>query len=139
MLVRLVSALIHCTYTQSTKLKCWYVSWRNWLVILVRSRALPHFTFSDATQPPDHTKPPSSPTQLSKMAWRNQGITGSNNIPLGRRRFGGDDPHDEDSRTATPASNGGESGFKRGRSPVRGELPFPYTHTHSLYISRSMY
>ena len=40
------------------------------------------------------------------MAWRSQGITGSNNIPLGsRRRFGGDDaPQDQ----------------KRGRSPERG-------------------
>lgn len=56
------------------------------------------------------------------MAWRNQGITGSNNIPLGRRRFGGDDPQDDDSRTATPASNVGDGGFKRGRSPVRGML-----------------
>lgn len=55
------------------------------------------------------------------MAWRNQGITGSNNVPLGRRRFGGDDaPPDDDSRTATPASLGGDNGFKRGRSPVRG-------------------
>lgn len=25
------------------------------------------------------------------MAWRNQGITGSNNIPLGKRRFAGDE------------------------------------------------
>lgn len=25
------------------------------------------------------------------MAWRNQGITGSNNIPLGKRRFGDDE------------------------------------------------
>lgn len=49
------------------------------------------------------------------MAWRNQGITGSNNIPLGRRRFGGDD---DDSRTATPSSV--PDGPKRGRSPLRG-------------------
>lgn len=54
------------------------------------------------------------------MAWRNQGITGSNNIPLGRRRFGGDDVPDDESRTATPASVGGDNGIKRGRSPVRG-------------------
>lgn len=62
------------------------------------------------------------------MAWRNQGITGSNNIPLGRRRFGGDDPQDDDSRTATPTSNVGDGGFKRGRSPVRGMFlkPLPY-------------
>lgn len=53
------------------------------------------------------------------MAWRNQGITGSNNIPLGRRRFGGDDVADDESRTATPASVG-DNGIKRGRSPVRG-------------------
>lgn len=52
------------------------------------------------------------------MAWRNQGITGSNNIPLGpRRRF--DDGQEDDSRTATPASIG-DTSFKRGRSPVRG-------------------
>ena len=56
------------------------------------------------------------------MSWRSQGITGSNNIPLGtRRRFGG-------SESATPSDGGFnppepvpaiESG-KRGRSPVRG-------------------
>ncbi|GKZ39953.1 hypothetical protein AbraIFM66950_001717 [Aspergillus brasiliensis] len=60
------------------------------------------------------------------MAWRNQGITGSNNIPLGRRRFGGDDgPEEEESRTATPASmpSAGDSAYKRGRSPVRAEPP----------------
>lgn len=53
------------------------------------------------------------------MAWRNQGITGSNNIPLGRRRFAGDEGGEEDdSRTATPSSM--PDGPKRGRSPVRG-------------------
>ncbi|RDW86343.1 putative zinc knuckle transcription factor/splicing factor MSL5/ZFM1 [Aspergillus mulundensis] len=51
------------------------------------------------------------------MSWRNQGITGSNNIPLGKRRFGGEE---EDSRTATPASAPGDN---RGRSPVRAEPP----------------
>ncbi|KAJ5386602.1 hypothetical protein N7509_009143 [Penicillium cosmopolitanum] len=51
------------------------------------------------------------------MAWRNQGITGSNNIPLGRRRFAGDEGEEDDSRTATPASM--PDGPKRGRSPVR--------------------
>ena len=57
------------------------------------------------------------------MAWRNQGITGSNNVPLGgaRRRF---EDQEEDSRTATPVSSGAENGFKRGRSPLRGELFF---------------
>ena len=53
------------------------------------------------------------------MAWRNQGITGSNNIPLGnRRRFGGDDDGDSRNGTASPY---GDSG-KRGRSPTRGML-----------------
>ncbi|KAI9372690.1 hypothetical protein BJX61DRAFT_533785 [Aspergillus egyptiacus] len=51
------------------------------------------------------------------MSWRNQGITGSNNIPLGKRRFGGEE---EDSRTATPASAVGD---QRGRSPVRADPP----------------
>ena len=57
------------------------------------------------------------------MAWRNQGITGSNNIPLGPRRRFGDEPQDDDSRTATPASIG-DTSYKRGRSPVRGMFPF---------------
>jgi splicing factor 1 len=64
------------------------------------------------------------------MAWRNQGITGSNNIPLGRRRFGGEDGPEEESRTATPASVGGDNG-KRGRSPVRG-MSLPYLLTISI-------
>lgn len=42
------------------------------------------------------------------MSWRNQGITGSNNIPLGsRRRFGGDGEDD-----STP-----DRELKRGRDP----------------------
>ncbi|KAJ5577632.1 uncharacterized protein N7459_006596 [Penicillium hispanicum] len=53
------------------------------------------------------------------MAWRNQGITGSNNIPLGRRRFGGEE--EDDSRTVTPSSM--PDGPKRGRSPVRADPP----------------
>ncbi|KAJ5988904.1 hypothetical protein N7481_004114 [Penicillium waksmanii] len=55
------------------------------------------------------------------MAWRNQGITGSNNIPLGRRRFAGDEGEEDDSRTATPSSV--PDGPKRGRSPVRADPP----------------
>ncbi|KAF2101362.1 hypothetical protein NA57DRAFT_53334 [Rhizodiscina lignyota] len=52
------------------------------------------------------------------MSWRNQGITGSNNVPLGtRRRFGG-------SESATPSDVGFETPeppetMKRGRSPTR--------------------
>ncbi|CAD0090533.1 unnamed protein product, partial [Aureobasidium vineae] len=54
------------------------------------------------------------------MSWRSQGITGSNNIPLGnRRRFGGEDgsPPAEESYSSGPVE--GDS-LKRGRSPVRG-------------------
>lgn len=54
-------------------------------------------------------------TNSYKMAWRNQGITGSNNIPLGRRRFGGDEE-----AGSTPGSAVVDNGVKRGRSPVRG-------------------
>jgi len=55
------------------------------------------------------------------MSWRNnQGVTGSNNIPLGRRRFGGDEAQDEGNNNSTPESSAGENGIKRGRSPVRG-------------------
>ncbi|KAG9873672.1 hypothetical protein KCV05_g22937, partial [Aureobasidium melanogenum] len=53
------------------------------------------------------------------MSWRSQGITGSNNIPLGnRRRFGGEDgsPAVEESYSSGPVE--GDS-LKRGRSPVR--------------------
>ena len=58
------------------------------------------------------------------MAWRNQGVTGSNNIPLGnRRRFGGRDDAPTDDGDYNPAQplNGYENGgLKRGRSPVKG-------------------
>lgn len=57
------------------------------------------------------------------MAWRNQGITGSNNIPLGnRRRFGGggDDSNNGDGGEYNPAAPAtGMSELKRGRSPTR--------------------
>ncbi|KAH8663533.1 hypothetical protein BGZ60DRAFT_411561 [Tricladium varicosporioides] len=59
------------------------------------------------------------------MAWRQQGSTGSNNIPLGnRRRFGGDSasPRDDGGYNPTQPS-GGDSGFKRGRSPTRNNEP----------------
>ncbi|PSS16877.1 hypothetical protein M430DRAFT_141353 [Amorphotheca resinae ATCC 22711] len=62
------------------------------------------------------------------MAWRQQGSTGSNNIPLGnRRRFGGGDSatqHDDSSYNPTKPANGFPDGpYKRGRSPVRSEEP----------------
>ncbi|KAK4044875.1 hypothetical protein C8A01DRAFT_31061 [Parachaetomium inaequale] len=65
------------------------------------------------------------------MSWRNQGITGSNNIPLGKRRFGGDG--EEDGITNGSASpNGFANGdrnsdrdVKRGRSPERSEHDGP--------------
>lgn len=60
------------------------------------------------------------------MSWRNQGITGSNNIPLGtRRRFGGDSNGDSHEATAMDSPAYGESG-KRGRSPTRGAVAFPH-------------
>ena len=60
------------------------------------------------------------------MAWRNQGITGSNNIPLGaRRRFGASDSTpsaDEAGYNPTQPSSGYQDGGpKRGRSSERGE------------------
>lgn len=59
------------------------------------------------------------------MAWRNQGITGSNNIPLGnRRRFGGDAETIENGSTPTPPSDVVD--LKRGRDPEpRGEADGP--------------
>jgi len=60
------------------------------------------------------------------MAWRNQGSTGSNNIPLGnKRRFGGDSAspsHDDGGyNPSKPATGLSDNGYKRGRSPVRDE------------------
>ncbi|KAJ4304699.1 Branchpoint-bridging protein [Kalmusia sp. IMI 367209] len=55
------------------------------------------------------------------MSWRNQGITGSNNIPLGnRRRIGGDSSGDDGGYNPAEPSTG-LSELKRGRSPTRGE------------------
>lgn len=63
------------------------------------------------------------------MAWRNQGITGSNNIPLGKaRRFGGDSVDgdgDGDSAPHESAYSNGASELKRGRSPERSEADGP--------------
>ncbi|CAN9163465.1 unnamed protein product [Alternaria alternata] len=57
------------------------------------------------------------------MSWRNQGITGSNNIPLGtRRRFGGGDD-DGGYNPSAPAE--GLSELKRGRSPERNSSDGP--------------
>lgn len=57
------------------------------------------------------------------MSWRSQGITGSNNIPLGtRRRFGGDNtPTDDGGRNGNDYGSHSDAGSKRGRSPVRGK------------------
>ncbi|KAH7360302.1 hypothetical protein BKA65DRAFT_492807 [Rhexocercosporidium sp. MPI-PUGE-AT-0058] len=61
------------------------------------------------------------------MAWRQQGSTGSNNIPLGnKRRFvAGEEAspsHNENAYHPSAPSNGNsDGGFKRGRSPVREE------------------
>ncbi|KAI1180822.1 hypothetical protein F4777DRAFT_174165 [Nemania sp. FL0916] len=59
---------------------------------------------------------------LAIMSWRNQGITGSNNIPLGtRRRFGGDadgaEAKRDDSRDGFDGAFNGDRDLKRGRSP----------------------
>lgn len=71
------------------------------------------------------------------MSWRNQGITGSNNIPLGtRRRFGGSESATPDAYTApepVPYENGG----KRGRSPVQGTSACPVIHAGSAHSIQS--
>ncbi len=58
------------------------------------------------------------------MAWRAQGITGSNNIPLGsRRKFGDSTPPGEDGgyNPAQPSGGMSDGNYKRGRSLERGE------------------
>ena len=67
------------------------------------------------------------------MSWRNQGITGSNNIPLGnRRKFGGDDAGNGDNGYNPSAPAEGLSELKRGRSPTRGKLSRRLTPKHLL-------
>ncbi|TGJ81281.1 hypothetical protein E0Z10_g7481 [Xylaria hypoxylon] len=56
------------------------------------------------------------------MSWRNQGITGSNNIPLGnRRRFGGEsdgvEARHDDPRDGLEDAFNNDRDLKRGRSP----------------------
>ncbi|KAI1761323.1 branchpoint-bridging protein [Hypoxylon sp. FL1150] len=58
------------------------------------------------------------------MSWRNQGITGSNNIPLGKsRRFGGEP--DDDAPIARDNGNGGFSASNGDRDLKRGRSPEP--------------
>ena len=63
------------------------------------------------------------------MAWRSQGITGSNNIPLGaRRKFGGADatpPVDDGGYNPSQPNGFADGGYKRGRSPERGNQALP--------------
>jgi len=56
------------------------------------------------------------------MSWRNQGITGSNNVPLGTRRRLADDHGDSQNGSSVNSPSYGDSG-KRGRSPTRGAFP----------------
>ncbi|KAK8058511.1 Branchpoint-bridging protein [Apiospora phragmitis] len=55
------------------------------------------------------------------MSWRSQGITGSNNIPLGSRRRGADDGDEgvvkREASVETPSYSNGDRDLKRGRSP----------------------
>ena len=74
------------------------------------------------------------------MAWRNQGITGSNNIPLGsRRRFGGSDsapPVDDGGYNPSQPQTGFSDGnYKRGRSPERCEYICSSSEVYRTNIS----
>lgn len=69
------------------------------------------------------------------MSWRQQGSTGSNNIPLGnRRRFPGDGgAAQDDSYTPPPSSNNHhDSGIKRGRSPTVKSTYSPSTNLSDI-------
>lgn len=63
------------------------------------------------------------------MSWRNQGITGSNNIPLGtRRRFGGEPDgieikHEDSRDDGLDSAFNGDRDLKRGRSPEPSKYP----------------
>ena len=72
---------------------------------------------------------PTQKYEAITMAWRNQGITGSNNIPLGsRRRFGGADSNPIENTGYSPVQPSSEpdGNYKRGRSPERGKWLLHY-------------
>ena len=74
------------------------------------------------------------------MAWRNQGITGSNNIPLGaRRRFGGGDsappPDDGGYNPSQPQAWPADGNYKRGRSPERSNVTCSCSHKDPANLS----
>lgn len=67
------------------------------------------------------------------MSWRSQGITGSNNIPLGKRRFGDSDVKEEETPIKSEFNGGGYSDgpdrdLKRGRSTEPSKLRPSLTH-----------
>lgn len=64
------------------------------------------------------------------MSWRNQGITGSNNIPLGARRRFGDGNGDSQNGSSVDSPSYGDSG-KRGRSPTRGTCHYSAKEIYS--------
>ncbi|KAJ2892168.1 hypothetical protein MKZ38_010176 [Zalerion maritima] len=81
------------------------------LKILFNISSTPHTTSRSRHHPALH---PETIFSSLIMSWRNQGITGSNNIPLGKtRRFGGSDAGGDDSASV----DSGPSELKRGRSP----------------------
>lgn len=56
------------------------------------------------------------------MAWRQQGSTGSNNIPLGnKRRFGGGDTESPRGENGYNGQSYSDGPVKRGRSPIKEE------------------
>jgi splicing factor 1 len=71
--------------------------------------------------------------------WRGQGITGSNNIPLGsRRRFGGNDatpPGDDGGYNPSQAGGGGSDGYKRGRSQEKGDSLNPLLNKPNCLVA----
>jgi splicing factor 1 len=82
----------------------------------------------------NHLPLPFHQFQFLTMAWRSQGSTGSNNIPLGnKRRFGGDpSPQHDDGGYNPTKPQLSDGGYKRGRSPVRCEyLPSSYQKYHA--------
>jgi hypothetical protein len=93
------------------------------LPILKNTFSLPSLLFPHLQQILTHIHLWTS-TTTCKMAWRGQGITGSNNIPLGsRRRFGGSDstPPIDDAGYNTQSVGNGSDGYKRGRSQEKGK------------------
>jgi splicing factor 1 len=102
-----------CPVAKSPDLAC--------VSLLLKGLILQHFPQTPTTPAAACVFHSTVETKSPNMSWRNQGITGSNNIPLGKaRRFGSEAPDDERSAVSSPSAfSNGDRDRDRDRVPDR--------------------